>query len=1066
MPIDTSALTPQQQITAVYIAYYDRAPDPAGLQFWTDQLNGGRSLEQIATDFSGAAETKAKFPFFDAPDVASPDTFINSIYLNLFGRLPDQAGATFWGDQLALGTTPVGEIILAILEGAQDAASGGFPDSETITNKIDVGLDWAQSAIEAGIGLSNNPIAEEIDGEVVVNDQAAFDSATSILDGVDETAQSVTDAKAATDAFIAGAAIAGQTFTLTEDTDAGVEFVGSAADEVFDAPLAPAIDGLVGAQTLQGPDVLDGGAGVDTLNAELNNTGITQNPTISGIEVYNLTAFSVLLGADSQLDLDRATGYEQLWNRNSRSDLTLNNVGEVAILGLDNVRDGTEYGINYDNIAVAEQTVVSMMSGRPGDAVTLDIDNVDGVIGTLTLNVSDDNYLFLDSDAADSENLVIAGSGLLELEGEDEFGNVQTLDTLGYDGNVNLDVSGSADLTSVMTADGDDTVLVGSASVNGNLAVDMGAGFDILNVDDVADDAALNAVDFTGGVTGVENIAFDDAMTLGGNAVLDLDGVSDDLETVWFFDGFDANGSNLAIANSPVQDLNINTIGDIAEDGDFDMGGGLLTVDGVVNLTIDAQDNADVDGGLNGDVLETLVVNAGDDLDLDLFDGLDALVSIEANATGTSPSVGVGSSANVNLDASAGAIGDDTEFDALNTVNVNAATNATLNMTGRAGTAAFAGTQATQSFSINVTGAGGFPPPSANGNVFFTSGALAAGFVDTNYSTTGGVSAGNGSAQLDNGAASDVASELDGTAELEATSTGNVANVTWADVGVVDQLAYQAGSSGATTGSLDSVVPGAFTQGQEAITQVDGEGFVAVETVSVDAQDGDADVDLTDVYGLFTLNVTATDDADVDLFNTNATSATVAAGTDAGDTATITVGGDTVGNAELVDLVVSGDEADVTLADNLDSFTTLNVSAVASDVDADTSGAVFTLAAGEFVEYQIGATSDGVDGTTDVDFTGNTDAREIYNFVGDDIGEVEINDFDVSADATDPGDRLDLSGFAESAGQLVFSIDGSNDIVITDLSGGLGDFGGEIKIVGTFDAADASDLANFNIIYG
>ena len=207
MPIDTSALTPQAQITAIYVSYFNRAPDAAGLEFWTGQLDGGRSLEQIATDFSGAAETKAAFPFFDDPDAAdtSATVFITSVYQNLFGRTPDDDGLAFWSDQLDTGSTPVGEILLAIIEGAQDVATGGFPDSETVTNKIEVGVDWAESAEAAGVGVTGGDlIAEEVDGELVVNDQAAFVSASSVLDGVDETDASVAAATGSTDAFFAG----------------------------------------------------------------------------------------------------------------------------------------------------------------------------------------------------------------------------------------------------------------------------------------------------------------------------------------------------------------------------------------------------------------------------------------------------------------------------------------------------------------------------------------------------------------------------------------------------------------------------------------------------------------------------------------------------------------------------------------------------------------------------------------------------------------------------------------------------------------------------------------------
>lgn len=317
---------------------------------------------------------------------------------------------------------------------------------------------------------------------------------------------------------------------------------------------------------------------------------------------------------------------------------------------------------------------------------------------------------------------------------------------------------------------------------------------------------------------------------------------------------------------------------------------------------------------------------------------------------------------------------------------------------------------------------------------------------------------GNTDGSLDTGAADDIASDLDATAELVSTNTGNVVNVTWADVGIVDPLAYQAGSSNETAGTLNSVTPGAFTQGSAAIAQVDGEGFEAVETITVNAQDGDATVNLTDVYGAFTLDVTAADNADVELFNTNATSVTVTAGTDLGDTATVTVAGDTVGNAALVNLTVSGDEASVTLSDNLSSFTTLDVSGVVTNLVADTSGAEFVVGAGQFIEYLIGATSDGDDLTVDVDFTGNLDAREVYNFVGGDIGNVVITDFTAGADPV-VGDRLDLSGFANGAGQLVFTEAGGN-VEITDLAGGVGDFEGTITIVG----ATTADLA-FNILY-
>lgn len=178
----------------------------------------------------------------------------------------------------------------------------------------------------------------------------------------------------------------------------------------------------------------------------------------------------------------------------------------------------------------------------------------------------------------------------------------------------------------------------------------------------------------------------------------------------------------------------------------------------------------------------------------------------------------------------------------------------------------------------------------------------------------------------DIGAAFDVAADLDALAELNATSglLDNVVTVEWADFGPQTGLGIAPGT-GATTGTLVNPVVTVVTPGVTPISMVPGEGFDALETVTLSAGE-DADADLTDVYGSFILDVTAGDNAEVNLFNTEATSATVTAGLGLGDTADVTVEGDTIGNWSLTSLTVSGDIVNVELADNLASFTTLDVS--------------------------------------------------------------------------------------------------------------------------------------------
>lgn len=1066
-------------ISATYVALFQRSPDQAGLNFWKSTAEQLESEGKSGNDLAIAmANQFAQHPAFttiysDLGNVA----FIDAIYMNIGGKVADAAGRAYWLEKLEGASDPVtaranlvGEFIYTVLsitpdELAAQEADGTITSAELtdalarqdrLSNKAAVGLEFTKA-----LGASSNldPATDANSLESLQQDPAYLAS-QAIIAGVTEV-DATTDAPLA---YLNGApTLSGinemfgggdedQTFTLTTATDAGPAFVGGAGNDAFNANIDLGIGGLVGVQTLQGSDVLDGGEGFNALNAELNGTGALANPTISNIQQYNLTSFAGQLGGTGELDLGRATGYEQLWNRNSRVDLALTTVGEVAILGMDNVRDGSTYAVEYDNLAVETQVVVVNKSGTATSSVALDISGVQGNIGDLNLIVSNGVHLDLEDQASGIENLSVSGAGVLDLDSATAFANLQTLDTMGYVGDVDLDVSGSADLTSVVTADGDDHIDVGAASVNGGLAVDLGEGDNVLGVFDAGDETGINSLDFTGGVANVQTLELADDVALTGDAMLDLSGFDAELVTV-AFDDVDAAGNDFEILAAPA-------VLEITAATEFDMDSGLFTIEGAIDLTmtstgmVGVDSDVRLDGGVNSTTLETLVISAADDAELVLEGGTDALVSVDVESLGDTADVEIND---------LGALGSAAEFAAMTTVSVKAATDATLEMNGRAGVVGVAGTQATQSFTIEVTAgaaSGGFPSTRTSaGNVFFTSGELAAGFVNTTYSTTLLSFLGANSALHDSGAASDIASALDATAELIATNTGNVVNVTWNDVGLVsDPLFYQAGSSAASVGTQDSFTSGAFTQGTEAIAQVDGEGFEAVQTVTVDALDGDAEVDLTDVYGAFTLNVTATDDANVDLFNTAVTTVTVAAGMDSGDLATVTVGGDTVGNADLVNLTVTGNSADVTLADNLDSFTTLDVSGVMANLVVDSALANFVVTPGNYIEYLVGVTSDANNATTDVAFTGNA-VRELYDFVGSNIGNVEITNFTFGADPA-IGDRIDLSGFAANAGQLVFTDQGA-DLVITDLAGGPGDFDGSITIVG----AAGQDLS-FNIIYG
>jgi len=123
----------------LYIGYFGRAADPAGLNYWLTQEAAGVSDVQIAAGFAASAEAIALYPQLATPILLEQSTaaqlnFLNAIYQNLFGHAADSAGATYWEGMLTAGVNP-GVIINQIINGA-------------------LGTDAAALAAKAGVAAS------------------------------------------------------------------------------------------------------------------------------------------------------------------------------------------------------------------------------------------------------------------------------------------------------------------------------------------------------------------------------------------------------------------------------------------------------------------------------------------------------------------------------------------------------------------------------------------------------------------------------------------------------------------------------------------------------------------------------------------------------------------------------------------------------------------------------------------------------------------------------------------------------------------------------------------------
>jgi hypothetical protein len=126
MAIDIT--TAQKEIAKIYIAAFNRVPDTTGLSYWVDvYANKGASLDAIAQGFTQSAEYIAKYP----PSQTNT-AYVNAIYLNVFDRVADTEGSTFWVSKMTDGSLNHATMMNAILNAA---AVNGSTDGLKLTNQ-------------------------------------------------------------------------------------------------------------------------------------------------------------------------------------------------------------------------------------------------------------------------------------------------------------------------------------------------------------------------------------------------------------------------------------------------------------------------------------------------------------------------------------------------------------------------------------------------------------------------------------------------------------------------------------------------------------------------------------------------------------------------------------------------------------------------------------------------------------------------------------------------------------------------------------------------------------------
>jgi hypothetical protein len=177
------ALNAQEQVAATYTAFFGRGADLAGFQYWVNQVNAGSGqnpsalLASIANSFGVSREAKALYPLLADPKGANDaqiNTFLDTVYNDLFGRSADAAGSAYWAGQIkqmAGAGQPLGSVVMNIISGTQAGS-----DTQTLIGKVAVGLEF---------------VNQQQSSQMKWQDATDIALATTLLQGVTHEAQTV-----------------------------------------------------------------------------------------------------------------------------------------------------------------------------------------------------------------------------------------------------------------------------------------------------------------------------------------------------------------------------------------------------------------------------------------------------------------------------------------------------------------------------------------------------------------------------------------------------------------------------------------------------------------------------------------------------------------------------------------------------------------------------------------------------------------------------------------------------------------------------------------------------------
>jgi len=161
-------------IQSLYVAYYGRPADPAGLEYWASLLDQSEGdLSGIINAFGTSSEYTNRF------GSNSPSQAVNNLYQQLFGRDAEPEGLEFHVNLITSGQKTLAEIALQISIGAQGGdktvIEGRTEVANAFTRELDTLEEIEAYSSDRGVSIGQDYlmlVTEQNPAEVVLRDAA------------------------------------------------------------------------------------------------------------------------------------------------------------------------------------------------------------------------------------------------------------------------------------------------------------------------------------------------------------------------------------------------------------------------------------------------------------------------------------------------------------------------------------------------------------------------------------------------------------------------------------------------------------------------------------------------------------------------------------------------------------------------------------------------------------------------------------------------------------------------------------------------------------------------------